>query len=68
MESTCDGTKLPQVKLKEAEEISEQAVTTTLRRAITYFSTIQAHDGHWPADFPGPLFLTPTLVSISCIS
>ncbi|ONK70622.1 uncharacterized protein A4U43_C05F35660 [Asparagus officinalis] len=61
-ENNHDDTNLPQVKLKEDQEISEEAVRTTLRRAIGYFSTIQAHDGHWPADFPGPLFLTPTLV------
>ncbi|KAL2896607.1 Lupeol synthase [Bienertia sinuspersici] len=43
------------IKLKEREEITEEAVVTTLKRAINFFSSIQAHDGHWPADNAGPL-------------
>nr|QIR30798.1 oxidosqualene cyclase 4 [Terminalia arjuna] len=50
------------VKVKETEEITEQAVTTTLRRAISFFSSIQAHDGHWPVENAGPLFFLPPLV------
>lgn len=52
----------PPIKLEEREEATEEAVTTTLKRAITYFSTIQAHDGHWPAESAGPLFFLPPLV------
>lgn len=50
------------IRLKETEEITEQAIVTTLRRAISYYSTIQAHDGHWPAESAGPLFFLPPLV------
>ncbi|CAN1270055.1 Cycloartenol synthase [Linum perenne] len=53
---------LPQVKLGEKEDVTEEAVTTTLRRALDYYSTIQAHDGHWPGDYGGPMFLMPGLV------
>nr|UXX25230.1 OSC [Aloe vera] len=66
-ENPCD-TKLPQVKLNEKEEISEEAVTITLRRAISYFSSIQGHDGHWPGDAGCLLYLTPTLVLVLYIS
>ncbi|KAL6985042.1 lupeol synthase [Sarracenia purpurea var. burkii] len=52
----------PAVKLKEAEDVTEEAVTTTLRRGISFYSTIQAHDGHWPAESAGPLFFLPPLV------
>ncbi|GFY80550.1 cycloartenol synthase 1 [Actinidia rufa] len=52
---------LPQVKVKDAEEITEDQVTTTLRRAISFHSTLQAHDGHWPGDYGGPMFLMPGL-------
>ncbi|CAI0417153.1 unnamed protein product [Linum tenue] len=50
------------VKLKESEEITEEAVKTTLTRSISFYSSIQAHDGHWPAESAGPLFFMPPLV------
>ncbi|KNA23716.1 hypothetical protein SOVF_022560 [Spinacia oleracea] len=53
---------LPQVKVKDEDEITEETVATTLRRALSYQSTIQAHDGHWPGDYGGPMFLMPGLV------
>lgn len=54
----------PAIKVKETEELAEAAVTTTLRRAIGFYSTIQAHDGHWPAESAGPLFFLPPLVCL----
>ncbi|CAL1391833.1 unnamed protein product [Linum trigynum] len=53
---------LPQVTVKEKEDVTEEAVTITLRRALDNYSTIQAHDGHWPGDYGGPMFLMPGLV------
>lgn len=50
------------VKVKETEEITEEALTTTLRRGISFYSSIQAHDGHWPSESAGPLFFLPPLV------
>lgn len=52
------------IKLKETEEATNESVTTTLKRAISFYSTIQAHDGHWPAESAGPLFFLPPLVTI----
>ncbi|KAG2668067.1 hypothetical protein I3760_15G143200 [Carya illinoinensis] len=56
------GAILPQVKVKEIEDITEEMVTRTLRRAVNFHSTIQANDGHWPGDYGGPMFLMPGLV------
>ncbi|KAL6332081.1 hypothetical protein AAG906_020762 [Vitis piasezkii] len=53
---------LPQVKVKDTEDVTEDAVTNTLRRAINFHSTLQAHDGHWPGDYGGPMFLLPGLI------
>ncbi|XP_048494951.1 lupeol synthase isoform X1 [Beta vulgaris subsp. vulgaris] len=54
---------MPQgITLKEKEDITEKAVNMTVKRAINFFSTIQAHDGHWPAESAGPLFFLPPLV------
>ncbi|KAL8499866.1 hypothetical protein ACS0TY_019752 [Phlomoides rotata] len=55
-------TDIPQVKVKDVEDITEEKVTNTLRRAISFHSTLQAKDGHWPGDYGGPMFLLPGLV------
>uniref|UniRef100_A0A0A9CXG7 Squalene cyclase N-terminal domain-containing protein n=1 Tax=Arundo donax TaxID=35708 RepID=A0A0A9CXG7_ARUDO len=52
---------LPAIKLEDHEDVTEEAVSTCLRRAISRFSTFQAHDGHWPGDYGGPMFLMPGL-------
>ncbi|KDP27754.1 hypothetical protein JCGZ_19783 [Jatropha curcas] len=56
------GAVLPQVKLNDTQDVTEEAVTTTLKRALNFYSTIQAYDGHWPGDYGGPMFLMPGLV------
>lgn len=56
------GTILPQVKVKDIGDITEDNVATTLKRAISFYSTLQAHDGHWAGDCGGPMFLMPGLV------
>ncbi|OWM86890.1 cycloartenol synthase-like isoform X1 [Punica granatum] len=53
---------LPQIKVEEGEEITEEAVRVTLRRALRFYSTLQSDDGFWPGDYGGPLFLLPVLV------
>ncbi|KAJ0984140.1 hypothetical protein J5N97_002496 [Dioscorea zingiberensis] len=53
---------LPQVKVRDDEDVTEDAVTTTLRRTIVRHSTLQARDGHWPGDYGGPMFLLPGLI------
>lgn len=58
---------LPAIKLGEHEDVTEEAVSTTLKRAISRFSTLQAHDGHWPGDYGGPMFLMPGLVPPSTL-
>ncbi|KAM0903334.1 hypothetical protein ACQ4PT_018706 [Festuca glaucescens] len=52
---------LPAIKLEENEDVTEEAVSTSLKKAISRFSSLQAHDGHWPGDYGGPMFLMPGL-------
>ena len=54
---------IPKVRVKDVEDVNEESVTTTLTRALNFYSTLQSHDGHWPGDYAGPMFLLPGLVS-----
>jgi len=54
---------LPKVTVTNVEDVTEETVTATLKRAMNFYSTIQSHDGHWPGDYGGPMFLMPGLVS-----
>jgi hypothetical protein len=51
------------VKIKDEEEVTEEKVATTLRRAVHHISALQSIDGHWPALHSGPLFYMPPMVS-----
>ena len=62
-ENPC-GPIPPPVQVKETEVITEEAVITTLKRALSFFSSIQAHDGHWPVESAGPLYFLQPMVCI----
>jgi cycloartenol synthase len=51
------------VKVRDEDMITGEALITTIRRAVSFYSLIQAHDGHWPAESAGPLFFVQPLVS-----
>nr|QYO90092.1 beta-amyrin synthase [Sicyos edulis] len=50
------------VKIEEGEQISQEKARTALRRAVHFYSALQASDGHWAAESTGPLFFLPPLV------
>nr|QEV81990.1 oxidosqualene cyclase [Scutellaria barbata] len=54
----------PKEEDDDDEESSDEkrVVMNALRRAMRFYSTLQAEDGHWPGDYSGPLFLLPALV------
>ena len=54
---------IPPVRLAEKEEVTYEAATTSLRKAVRLNCAIQARDGHWAAENAGPMFFTPPLVS-----
>ncbi|KAK6911168.1 Squalene cyclase, N-terminal [Dillenia turbinata] len=58
----CFKQTIPQVKIGDGEEITYETATTAVRRAVHFFSALQASDGHWPAENAGPLFFLPPLV------
>uniref|UniRef100_A0A7N0VL64 Terpene cyclase/mutase family member n=1 Tax=Kalanchoe fedtschenkoi TaxID=63787 RepID=A0A7N0VL64_KALFE len=53
---------IPQVRVQDGEEITCEAATSALRRAVRYYAALQASDGHWPAENAGPLYFTAPLV------
>ncbi|KAL8139692.1 hypothetical protein V2J09_005713 [Rumex salicifolius] len=53
---------LAAVRVKELADVTQEAAETTLRRGLEYLCSIQADDGHWPAENAGPLFFMPPLV------
>ncbi|ESW24999.1 hypothetical protein PHAVU_004G178500 [Phaseolus vulgaris] len=50
------------VKVRDGENVTTEAVITTIRRAVSFYSSIQGSDGHWPAESAGPLFFLQPLV------
>ncbi|CAM8982019.1 unnamed protein product [Rhodiola kirilowii] len=44
----------------QVEEDDE--VKRTIRKALRFYSTLQAEEGFWPGDYGGPLFLLPGLI------
>ncbi|CAO2820140.1 unnamed protein product [Amaranthus hypochondriacus] len=66
-ENSCNVV-LPQVKVKDDDAITDDIVKITLKRALNYYSSLQAHDGHWPSDYGGPIFLMPGLVIALSVS
>ncbi|OIW14403.1 hypothetical protein TanjilG_15757 [Lupinus angustifolius] len=56
------------IKVREFEKITLEAMITTITRALSFFSSIQAHDGHWPAESAGPLFFLQPLIMVLYIT
>ncbi|KAM3749756.1 hypothetical protein ACB098_05G211500 [Castanea mollissima] len=50
------------IKIEDGQEITYENATTALKRAVHFYSALQASDGHWPAENAGPLFFLPPLV------
>ena len=45
-----------------------KAVKNALMNGFTFFQSLQTHDGNWPGDYGGPMFLLPGLIIVSYIT
>nr|ARS25031.1 AS1 [Ilex pubescens] len=61
-ESGIDVLSIPPVRLGEKEEVTYEAVTTSVRKAVRLLRALQAKDGHWPAENAGVNFFSPPLM------
>jgi len=52
----------PVEKLEEKDDVTEETVLVSLRRALDQFSSLQSDDGCWPGDFSGIMFIMPGLI------
>lgn len=63
-ESGIDLLSIPPVRVGEKEEVTYEAATIAVKKALRLNRAVQASDGHWPAENAGPMFFTPPLVRI----
>ncbi|XP_059458314.1 beta-amyrin synthase 2-like [Corylus avellana] len=52
---------IPQVKVKDGEEMSYETATIAMRRAVNIFTALQASDGHWPAENTCGIYALPPM-------
>uniref|UniRef100_J3N7I9 Squalene cyclase N-terminal domain-containing protein n=1 Tax=Oryza brachyantha TaxID=4533 RepID=J3N7I9_ORYBR len=60
-QSTRLQPNLSAVVVQDNQDVTEETILSSLRQALNQYSTLQAHDGHWPGDYSGILFIMPLL-------
>lgn len=57
---------IPTMTLEKSTEVTEEIISTSLRRALNRYSALQAPDGYWPGEYSGLMFIMPMIVSTLC--
>jgi hypothetical protein len=59
-------------KIEDGDEVTEESLQESLRRALGWMSALQAEDGHWPGDYSGIMYIMPFWVRMNiqflCVS
>lgn len=62
MQSSAPRALVSPPKVPQAKQPTGAHCQDSLRAAMYFYETLQAHDGHWPGDYGGPMFLMPGLI------
>lgn len=54
--------QLPVPKVDEGTEVTEEILLASLKQVLGQHTALQAHNGHWPGDFSGLMFIMPIMV------
>ncbi|CAN6246786.1 unnamed protein product [Urochloa humidicola] len=54
-----DDAGMAAAQLGDGDEVTEEILDESLRRALGWMSALQAGDGHWPGDFSGIMYIMP---------
>lgn len=62
MQSSKPRAHVSPPKVPQGNQPTAAHCQDSLRAAMYFYETLQAHDGHWPGDYGGPMFLMPGLI------
>ncbi|KVH88377.1 Prenyltransferase/squalene oxidase [Cynara cardunculus var. scolymus] len=60
--ANMNRSEIEKPEVVEKDDLKDEVLVKTLKKALKFYSTLQGEDGSWPSDYGGPLFLLPGLI------